>query len=193
MKQTYSTEKALYYADIVETYADYMISEIEAGKLPSVRSVEKHFKELGNSNYIRSHVTIYKLLTEVLPIVNYEKYLMIKNLFEKNNDRKKGIEENKIRIRVFQVISLYLKGFTIEQIVDFMNDESQEDISFDTIYRDINLRFVKIAQNENLEDLYKKVQLQSYYNRMSNLSNKNSNNCFDYEYLGINNYETIKK
>ena len=188
MKQTYSTENALYYADIVETYADYMISEIEAGKIPSVRSVEKHFRELGNSNYIRSHVTIYKLLTEVLPIVNYEKYLMIKNLFEKNNDRKKGIEENKIRIRVFQVISLYLKGFTIEQIVDFMNEESQEDISFDTIYRDINLRFVKIAQNENLEDLYKKVQLQSYYNRMSNLTNQNSNSCFDYEYLESNDY-----
>jgi len=189
MKQTYSTENALYYADIVETYADYMVSEIEAGKLPSVRSVEKHFKELGNPNYIRSHVTIYKLLTEVLPIVNYEKYLMIKKLFEQNNDRKKGIEENKIRIRVFQVISLYLKGFTIEQIADFMNNESQEDISYDTIYRDINLRFVKIAQSENLEDLYNKVQLQSYYNRMSNLSN----NCFDYESLESNNYEPIKK
>ena len=181
-KQTYSSQNANNYSEIVIVYADYIISEINKGNSPSVRSVAKYFKSLNIPELARSHVTIYKLLTEVLPIVDYEKYLMIKELFEKNNDRKKSIEEMKVRIRVLSNAGLLLEGLTINEIVEIHNknlQNNEEPITHDIVYRDLTVRLKQILENSEAISIYNDVQKVLAENSLNNLSFQNGNLAYN--------------
>ncbi len=177
-KKTYSVDKIGSYENQVIVYADYIIDEINKGNSPSIRSIEKHFKEYGDPKYNRSYVTIYKLLVEVLPLIDYEKYVMIRKLFDKNDDKNKSIRDTKVRIRVMKTANLLLQGFTIDEIVNAINSNvtSDEDlVTFNTIYRDMTIRFKQLAQEENLMDKYLEVEKVLDENSMNNLANQNGN------------------
>ena len=181
-KQTYSSQNANNYSEIVIVYADYIISEINKGNSPSVRSVAKYFKSLNIPELARSHVTIYKLLTEVLPIVDYEKYLMIRKLFDKNNDRKKSIEDMKIRIRVLNVANMVLKGLTIDEIVYVYNQNlptGVEPITHDIVYRDITTRLKNLSVEDDIREIYLEVQKKLSENSLNNLSFQNGNLAYN--------------
>ena len=173
-KQTYSEDRVEEYSKRTTTYADYMISEMRRGKKISVRGVAKAFKNSPNKDLSRSHVTIYKSLVEVLPSIDIVRYVTIKEILF--NNKAKSIEDNKVRARVLSATKLLLDNYTINQIVDIMNEEldDSEKITFNTVYRDLTERLSKLTNIDELTDILEQVSFKLREHSASNLRNSNS-------------------
>lgn len=175
VKKAYSINKLNIYSGRVITYADYMIDEMKKGNSPSVRDVSKYFKQSSNPDLAKSHVTIYKSLVELLPSIDYDKYILVRILLDKN--KAKGIEDTKVRVRVLSAVNLLLKDYTIDEIVEEMNKDVDKDelVTRDTIYRDITCRFPELAKKEDLSDLLIVLDEKLREHSLNNLANQNGN------------------
>lgn len=157
-------------AKTINMIADYVI---ETGA--STRKTAEYFKKQG---FPISNFTVHSYLTKRLPEIDFERYILVKEVLHKNTP--KTAEKVEVKKRIYQATSLLLQGFTVPQIVEKMNSNNpNETVSIDMIYDDLTRRLPKIEKDPQILDDVKK--------RLSENSLKNLKN------YGMNGSEALKQ
>ena len=129
--------------EITKTIADYIINNNS-----STRKAAEYFKI--------SNATVSTLMHELLPKLDYKKYLEVQNVL--NGNKPKTISDEKVKQRVIKAAELIKDNFTAEEIANAMG------VTINVINEDLQTRLPRIS-----ETLYNEVKEIQKRNSKDNL------------------------
>lgn len=160
-----SNEKAKKQDEMIKRVLEVADYAIETGA--STRQISKHFKE---HRFPISNCTVSVYLNECLKEIDPRRYQLVKQIIEKNTP--KTVESVEVRKRMYNAVSLLLRGLNISQIVEEMNQKSEKKVTFDIIYDDLTNRLNRLEKDTKIiEDVKRRLS----ENRLDNLNNQNDN------------------
>lgn len=164
MEKTIEQQKYEEMIRRVKEVTDYVI---ETGS--STRQTAKYFTE---NRFKISNATVSVYLNSRLPMIDKNRYILVKSIIEKNLP--KTVETVEVRQRIYSAVKLLLQGYTIPQIVEEMNKgkELKDQVTFDSIYDDLTRRLELIEKDTQIIDDVKKSL---YQNRLDTLKNQGVN------------------
>lgn len=142
-------------------------------------STRKTAKYISDNHFKISNCTVSKYLNELLPKIDAERSEKVKKIIKENTP--KTMDTVTVRKRMYESVSLLLKGYTIKEIASEFGETEW------TIYNDIQNRFMKLETDEKLKNEVKNVLKK---HSIENLCNQSGNGpYFDKEYFETHDIE----